>query len=399
MDSLSSGGGGVGNEVSKVSKVDKFDSVKSKGPMTMEDLLASTGYKIPILKKGQEVIGKVLSVSKTEILVDIKAKSEGIVYGREIAANPDLLLSLKPGDPIEATVIYPENEQGQVVLSLRKHSGNRRWSELEEKRDSGETIDVAVAEVNRGGIICEYFGLRGFVPASQLSQVPTKLGDLIGKKLTVSVIEADQASNRLIFTQKQQKDSAAVKEVLGKVNVGEKYKGVVSAILPFGIFVEIEVAKVSKVSKAAKADEDKTSETSKIEGLVHISEIVWEKADDPTKAFTVGQEVEVIVASKDEEAGRLNLSIKQLSEDPFAQTTKKYTNGQKIGGTVTKVTPYGAFITIEDGLEGLMHVSKMPQTATLNVGDKIDCEVESIDVATRRISLVPIVTEKPVLYR
>lgn len=374
--------------------------------MTMEQLLAATGYKIPILKRGQEVKGKVLSVSKTEILVDIGAKSEGIVYGREIAANPDLLLSLAPGDPIEATVIYPENEQGQVVLSLRKHSGNRRWGELEEKRDSGETIDVVVVEVNRGGIICEYFGLRGFVPASQLSQVPNKLGDLIGKRLTVSVIEADQVSNRLIFTQKQQRDIAAIKGVLSKVKIGEKYKGLVTAILPFGVFVEIEVGQLGDLAvgqlggkKPNSPIAQEPNDQNKIEGLVHISEISWEKLEDPTKGFSVGQEVDVAVVSKDEEAGRLNLSIRQLQEDPFAKTAQKYAVDQKVKGTVSKVTPYGVFITLEEGLDGLIHISKIPPSTTYAVGDKVECEVESVDVATRRVALVPIATEKPVLYR
>lgn len=366
------------------SKVTEEPKAKKSGVMTMEQLLQSTGYKIPSLKRGQEVKGKVLSVSKTEILVDIGAKSEGIIYGREIAANPDLLMTLAPGDPLEATVIYPENEQGQVVLSLRKHSGNRRWGELEAKKDTGEGIDVVAIEVNRGGIICEYFGLRGFLPASQLSKVPSKMEDLIGKRLTVSVIESDQATNRLIFSQKQQgtKDLEAVRKVLANVKIGEKYKGVVTAILPFGIFVEIEVGK----------DE-------KIEGLVHLSEISWEKVEDPTKGFTVGQEVQVMVVSKDEESGRLNLSVRQLSTDPFVEASKQYAKNQQVSGHVSKVTSYGVFVTLETGLDGLIHISKIPPSLGLSVGDKIECEVESVDAATRKIALVPMVKEKPVLYR
>lgn len=350
--------------------------------MTMEELFSSTGYKIPILKRGQEVKGKVLSVSKSEILLDIGAKSEGIIYGREVAANPDLLLTLSPGDTLEATVIYPENEQGQVVLSLRKHSGTRRWTEIEDKKDTGEVIDVVVSEVNRGGLICEYFGIRGFLPASQLLQVNSR--DLIGKKLSVSIIEAEQSTNRLIFSQKTQetKDLGAIKKILSKIKLGDKYQGKITAVLPFGVFVEIE------------ADKDE-----KIEGLVHISELTWEKVEDPTKGYSVGQPVEVVAVSKDDEAGRLNLSVKQLSEDPFAQVAQKYSKDQKVSGKVTKVTPYGVFISLEDGLEGLMHISKIPPNMSLNVGDKVDCEVESVDVATRRVALVPIETAKPILYR
>jgi small subunit ribosomal protein S1 len=433
--------GGKQTPLTKPSKV-------VKGPMTMEELLSSTGYKITVLKRGQEITGKVLTVNRSEILVDIGAKSEGIVYGREIAANPDLLLSLTPGDSIEATVIYPENEQGQVVLSLRKHSGDKRWNELEERRDSGETIEVAAVEVNRGGIICEYFGLRGFLPASQLSQMPSSMGDLIGKKLTVSVIEVDRPSNRLIFTQKQQgtKDIEQVRKQLANIKVGEKYKGVITAILPFGIFVEIDLgerqAKKDSIAslqndkgegqerkdsgyiepygprpsdsgpKARMTDADESK--GKIEGLVHLSEINWEKTEDPTKGFAVGQEIEVVVASKDEEAGRLNLSIKQLGEDPLSKILEQFTVGQKVTGKVSKVTPYGVFVEISVGgkgdkvskgdkgeikIDGLMHISKIPPTLGLKVGDTVECEVENVDTATRKVALVPVVKEKPVLYR
>lgn len=383
---------------------------KSSVKMTMEELLVSTGYRIPSLKRGQEVKGKILTATRSEILVDIGAKSEGIVYGREIAANPDLLLSLAPGDPIEATVIYPENEQGQVVLSLRKHSGGRRWTDLDDKKDTGEAIEVVAAEVNRGGIICEYFGVRGFLPASQLSPSthstgsvqagsgqlasPSKMGDLIGKRLTVSVIEADQATNRLIFSQKAQRDLDAVRKVLANVKIGAKYKGVVTAILPFGVFVEIGVE-----SKGSRGGKEGKGEEAKIEGLVHLSEISWEKLEDPTKDFSVGQELDVIVISKDEESGRLNLSIKQLSVDPFLEASKEYAKSQKVTGKVSKVTPYGVFVTLPSGLDGLVHISKIPPSLGLLVGDKIECEVESVDAATRRIALVPIATEKPVLYR
>lgn len=378
----------------------KIPAQKKSSPMSMEELLKSTGYKIPVLKRGQEVKGKVVSVSKSEIILDIGAKSEGIIYGREVAANPDLLMTLSPGDSLEATVIYPENEQGQVVLSLRKHSGIRRWTELEDKKDTGEVIDVIVSEINRGGLICEYFGIRGFLPASQLLQVSSR--DLIGKRLSVSIIEAEQSTNRLIFSQKTQetKDLTAIKKILTKIKIGEKYAGKITAVLPFGIFVEIQADKDAAKSTHSKPGEPgPDAGLGKIEGLVHISEITWEKVDDPAKGFTVGQSLEVMVVSKDDEAGRLNLSVKQLSVDPFAQVAGKYSKDQKVSGKVTKVTPYGVFISLEDGLEGLMHISKIPPNMSLSVGDKVDCEVESVDVATRRVALVPIETAKPILYR
>lgn len=376
--------------------------------LTMEQLLQSTGYNIPVLKRGQDITGKVITATKSEILLDIGAKSEGIIYSREIAAAGDLLADISIGDPLEATVVYPENDAGQVVLSLRKLSGVKRWNDLLEKKESGEPVEVTVIEINKGGVICEYFGLRGFLPVSHLLQ--TSKGDLVGKKLTVLVLEADKNTARLIFSQKQPetKNLEQIAKLLEKVNIGQKYEGVVSAILPFGLFVEIQVKvpKVSQVSKVSKEGEDRATETSKLEGLVHVSEIAWEKAEEPMKQFTVGEQLEVVVIAKDPESGRLNLSIKQLTPDPFLEVSGLYSKDQRVSGNVSKVTPFGVFVTLDSPskgsgqtIEGLMHISKIPPNLSYEPGQKVECEIESIDVAAHRISLVPITTEKPVLYR
>ena len=383
---------------------------EQSGESPMGALLAQKGFQIPSLKRGQEVIGKIISATRSEILVDIGAKSEGIIFGREIAAVGDLA-KLAPGDSIEATIVQVENDAGQIVLSLRKLTGVKRWAELTDARESGGEIEVMALEANRGGVICEYFGLRGFLQASQLSQQPSKLGDLIGKRLTVVPIEVDQVTNRLIFSQKRpdKKDLEKAAKILSKIKIGDKFIGVVTAILPFGIFVEIEVKggeggedREGGEGKGKSSQPSKSSESSvpsKMEGLVHISEISWDKNEEATKSFSVGQEVEVMVIAKDAETGRLNLSIKQLLEDPFAEASAKYTKDQKVNGTVAKVTPFGVFVGLEEGIEGLIHISKIPPNVSYSVGQSVMCEIESIDVATRRISLSPIATEKPVLYR
>jgi small subunit ribosomal protein S1 len=176
----------------------------------------------------------------------------------------------------------------------------------------------------------------------------------------------------------------------------------VTAILPFGVFVEINV------EEPFVKTQDKPKETKeKIEGLVHISEISWEKIDEPAKMFVVGQEVEVIVIAKDLETGRLNLSLKQLQQDPFIEASARYAKDQKVHGTVSKVTPFGVFVTLEDpanklgvgAIEGLVHISKIPPNVSYTPGTEVDCEIESVDTAAHRISLVPIAKEKPILYR
>lgn len=365
--------------------------------------MASSGYTIPSLKRGQDVEGKVISVSKGDILIDVGGKSEGVITGREFAASRDIIATLKAGDSITATVIFPENDAGQVVLSLRKLSGDRRWQELEEKRKNGEDIEVLALEVNRGGVICEYFGLRGFLPASQLAQMPAKLEELIGKHVSVRVIEVDRNTNRLIFSQKQpgKQDLEKILKKLAHVKIGEKYQGTVTAVLPFGIFVEISLEgdKETKepFDKAQGLRPDESKE--KVEGLVHVSEISWEKIEDATGMFNVGDKLEVMVIAKDETSGRLNLSLKQLMEDPFVEASSHFAQDEEVRGTVARVTPYGVFVTLQANIEGLIHISKIPPEVEFKEGQEVECTIESIDTKARKISLVPVVKEKPILYR
>ena len=369
--------------------------------------MASSGYTIPSLKRGQDVEGKVISVSKGDILIDVGGKSEGVITGREFAASRDIIATFKAGDSITATVIFPENDAGQIVLSLRKLSGDRRWQELEEKRKNGEDIEVLALEVNRGGVICEYFGLRGFLPSSQLAQMPAKLDELIGKHVSVRVIEVDRNTNRLIFSQKQpgKQDLEKILKKLAHVKIGEKYQGTVTAVLPFGIFVEIDAGQLGNLAVGSLGEKNPKNLSAqepndqKVEGLVHVSEISWDKIEDATGMFNVGDKLEVMVIAKDETSGRLNLSLKQLIEDPFVEASSHFAQDEEVRGTVARVTPYGVFVTLEANIEGLIHISKIPPEMEFKEGQEVECTIESIDTKARKISLVPIVKEKPVLYR
>ena len=400
-------------------------------PITMADLLEQSDYQVRSLRRNQEVKGKIIAVSPSEILVDIGAKSEGIIAGRELIDAVDIVSNLSVGDTLSATVLYPENDAGQVVLSLRKLSEDIRWRELEEKRESDEEIEVAAAEANRGGLICDYLGIRGFVPASQLVGAPTDLSDLIGRTITVRIIEVDRNSNRLILSQKSPdtKDIAQIQKLLSQINIGDTMAGIVTAVLPFGVFVEVGVAgpvtafppayaKASAGKPASKGSAALPLEArqsgvgspssratrgedvlEKLEGLVHISEISWEKVEDPAKYFKVGDSVNVMVIAKDESVGRLNLSIKQLSDDPFLEISKRYAKDQNVSGKVARVTPYGVFVTLEDGVEGLIHISKISPNVEYEVGQAVECTVEAVETKARRVTLSPVVREKPILYR
>lgn len=393
------------------SKSSKVTLRQTQGKLTMADLLAATGYNIPTLKRNQEVIGKIIAISPSEILIDIGAKSEGIVFGRELSSVKDLVSGLSVGDTVDAIVLYPENEAGQVVLSLRKHTGEKRWIELENKRTSGENIEVIAIEANRGGVICDWMGIRGFLPSSQITQLPSRLNDLINKKLSVHVIEVDGTTNRLILSQKrpEKKDIEGLLKLLSLIKIGEKFTGVVTAVLPFGVFVEITVEGIEgteeiegsegKRKPSKPSQPSKPSLPAKLEGLVHISEISWEKVDDPSTLFKVGDKVDVMVVVKDETTGRLNLSIKQLAEDPFMKVSGKYAKDQEVTGTISKITPYGAMVTLKDGVDGFIHISKIPPSISWEVGQTVACLVDSVDTKARRITLAPIIKEKPVLYR
>lgn len=355
----------------------------SSKSQSFADLFAATEGKVPRLRRNQEVTGVVVAVSPQEILIDVGAKSEGVVTGRELSAVSDLVSKMAVGDSVDATVISIENDAGQVVLSLRKLSGEKRWLELEEKRDNDEEIDVLPMEVNRGGVICDFLGIRGFLPASQLSAAPSKLEDLIGKNIKVRVIEVDRPTNRLILSQKgeESKDLDRILPILAKINVGEKLAGIVNAVLPFGIFVEL------------------TIEDEKMDGLVHVSELSWEKIEDPTTEFKVGDSVDVMVIGKDEETGKLSLSVKQLLKDPFEEAASKFEKDDTVKGSVLRVTPYGVVVELEGGLEGLIHISKIPPDINIEAGTEIDCTVDNVDIRSRKIALVPVAKAKPILYR
>lgn len=381
---------------SKQNKIQSTIKPLSKSSQSFAELFEASQNKVKALRRNQEVIGTVVAISPTEILIDVGAKSEGIITGRELHAVSDLVATISVGDSVDATVIFPENDAGQVVLSLRKLSGEKRWTELEDKKENEEDIDVTALEVNRGGVICDYLGIRGFLPASQLATTPSRLTDLIGKNLSARVIEVDRAGNRLILSQKtpDKKDLTRILALLSRVKIGEKLSGVIVAVLPFGVFVEV-TSEDLKIEE--KLGEEK--KTVKLEGLVHISELSWEKIDDPAREFNVGDDVEVVVIAKDETTGRLNLSIKQLLKDPFEEATSKLEKDENVKGSVIRMTPYGAVVALEGGLEGLIHISKIPPELNLEVGAEVPCSVDLVDVKARRISLVPIAKAKPILYR
>lgn len=365
----------------------------TKKVMSVMDKLMEGAAAFPgALKKGQKVEGVVSSIGKKMVLVDIGAKTEGVVSGEDLVEAYDVLAELKVGDRTEAYVKFPENDQGQIILSLKQAADENRWSRFKKLMEEEKEVEVTGVEVNKGGMVVKVGEIRGFVPTSQFGEkFLGNMDELLNKTFKVRVIEVDKDQNRLIFSEKMVSDSESLAkkgEALELVSVGDKFDGTVSGIMPFGVFVTVNVPM-----------KDKDGETAKVEGLIHISEISWEKVEDPNEMFKVGKDVKVQVIGIDKGAGKLNLSIKQMTNDPWSEIEKNYAVGTKHTGKVVRIAPYGIFVNFEKGVDGLIHISKKPADKEFAMGDKVEAFVEMIDVKARRMSLGVVLTEVPVAYK
>lgn len=355
----------------------------------MEELLASQSKKVISLYRGQEVEGEVVSINDKEIILDLGTKSEGVISKREIPQEK--LSEVKVGGKLKAFVYLQENENGQTALTYEKQmiqrqfeggqrgrggkfrGGRTDWGKFTTAKNQKSKLQGVVLEVNRGGLIVEALSFRGFLPNSQvgfelLSKASKGMEDLVGQNLTVTIIEIDQNNNKLIFSERGQV-SGEVKSKLKNFQKDQAVKGKIVAILPFGLVINVDGT----------------------EGLVFISDVSWERVEDLSKEFTVGQELDVKVSSLDEELGRLNLSIKDLSEDPFAKVSEKYPTDEVVKGEVTSVTDAGVTVQL-NGIEGFMPAAKISSEIKYEQGMSTNFLVDSVDANKRRINLAPFVT-------
>jgi small subunit ribosomal protein S1 len=333
----------------------------------MEELLRSENFTPKVVRRGEVVEGSIVSISPAEVLVDIGGKSEGLISIRELGDDTS---SVKEGDKILAYVLQSEDESGQAILSVKKAGGEKRWRELISEFNSGESIEVKGLETNRGGLVVDLGGVRGFIPSSQLDS--TLLGTKgVGRSFKAKIIELDRKSNRLILSQRTLTAEVAKRkfeEAAGRYQVGAILTGRVSGVMPYGLFVTIEDG---------------------LEGLVHISEVSWDRVNNLSDQFKIGDEVKVKVLSIDPSAGRVNLSIRSLTDDPWKERLGKYKQGARVHGKVSKLTQYGVFVELEPGVEGLVHSSKIPAyMVDIKPGQSMDLQVESINPEARRISLI-----------
>ena len=350
---------------------------------TMEELLAGIEEDeraLRPLRSGEVVEGVVASVSGDEALVDLGSRSAGVLSLREAS---DEGTDVAVGDRVVAAVVQPEGPDGRVVLSTRRARSRRQWARMSELVKSGEVVDAEVVEANRGGLVVD-MGLRGFVPLSQLAAVgklggreaepPDWLRDYVGKRLPLKVIEADQRRDRLILSQKaaaQQLRRRRKEEASSQLEEGQVLDGTVVSVTTFVVFVDVGSA----------------------DGLVHRSEITWDKGVDPTTLHRPGDGVRVLVTGVDRERSRISLSMKRLEEDPWVRATRELAVGTDVDATVTRVMPYGAFARVITGVEGLIHISEIAPrriaspAEVVHPGDLVRVRVVAIDPERRRLSL------------
>lgn len=364
-------------------------SKSTKTPTTMEELLAMTGYKLKGLKKGDVVEGTISRVGPKEITVNIGGKTEGVVIDRELETYKDALMALKPGDTVVAQVIVAENDRGQSVLSLRRSIFEKRWAALVDAQKTGEVVEVIVKEQVRGGVLVDCGGLRGYIPQSQLDGGFAKqLDKSVGRRIQVKVVEVDRDTNRLIFSQRAINEEEALakqKQLLSLVNVGDIVQATITGVVPFGAFAKFTI--------------EKDGTTSEIEGLIHISEIAWEKVEDINQYLKTGDTLKVKIIGVDTDTGKLTLSLKQLLPDPWENVLDQFEKDSQVKGTVSRVTPYGVFVNLSPGIEGLIHISKISPGTEPKSGDEITCTIEDVQPEKRKISLSMTLTEKPIGYR
>ena len=341
-----------------------------------EDFLAAIDETIKYFNDGDIVEGTIVKVDRDEVLLDIGYKTEGVIPSRELSikhdVDPNEVVSV--GDIVEALVLQKEDKEGRLILSKKRAQYERAWGTIEKIKEEDGIVTGTVIEVVKGGLILD-IGLRGFLPASLVEMRRVRdLQPYVGKELEAKIIELDKNRNNVVLSRRQwleQTQSEVRSTFLNTLQKSQVRSGVVSSIVNFGAFVDL----------------------GGVDGLVHVSELSWKHIDHPSEVVEVGQEVTVEVLDVDLDRERVSLSLKATQEDPWQQFARTHQINQVVPGKVTKLVPFGAFVRVDEGIEGLVHISELAERhveipeQVVNVGDELLVKVIDIDLERRRISL------------
>lgn len=356
---------------------------------SMNDLLES-GAEIRVLKAGDMVEGTIISVTKNEVYIDLAGYGVGVVRGRELYDDQATLNSLKAGDKITASVVETENREGNVELSLRVAGQERVWSKLREYMESKDIVSTKILAANKGGLMIELNNVTGFLPVSQLSlehyprvedgdknKILSILNSYVGTNFNVQVITADMNEEKLIVSEKAVHEEE-MHSKMSELKMGDVITGQITGVVDFGVFVKF----------------------GELEGLVHISELAWQRIENPKDLFKVGDTVKAKIIAI--EKGRVSLSIKQLQNDPWLDAVKKYQIGQTVKGSISKIMPFGVFVELDKDIQGLAHLVELSHDVVkqaedvVKMGQEYEFKVISIEPAEHRLGLsIKQLTEAP----
>ncbi len=341
-----------------------------------EDFLAAIDSTIKYFNDGDIVDGTIVKVDRDEVLLDIGYKTEGVIPSRELSIKHDVDPNdvVAVGDTVEALVLQKEDKEGRLILSKKRAQYERAWGDIEKIKAEDGVVEGTVIEVVKGGLIMD-IGLRGFLPASLVEMRRVRdLDPYIGQKIEAKIIELDKNRNNVVLSRRawlEQTQSAVRQKFLDELQKGQIRKGVISSIVNFGAFVDL----------------------GGVDGLVHVSELSWKHIDHPNEVVQVGDEVTVEVLDVDMERERVSLSLKATQEDPWQHFARTHQIGQIVPGKVTKLVPFGAFVRVEEGIEGLVHISELAERhveipeQVVQIGDAVMVKIIDIDLERRRISL------------
>lgn len=355
---------------------------------TMDELLNEGTHEVKVLRRGDMVEGKVVRIVGDEVMVDVGLKAEGVVVGREfydprsMSQRPELSL----GDVIDVYVLQPEGDAA-AMLSIRRALQEQQWRLTERMYNDGEVIETSITEYNKGGVLVNV-GPRGFVPMSQLvslepgpsgesrDDVMDRLAELVGQPIQVKIIEMDRRRNRLILSERaaeREARSERREQLLDELQIGQVRKGKVSNLASFGAFIDLGGA----------------------DGLAHISELSWSRVNNPAEILSPGDEIDVYILSLDREEKKIALSVRRAHPDPWATLEERYQDGQVVEGVVTKLAPFGVFVRLEEGVEGLAHTADVGEQSLANLReeDTLEFKILNLELGRRRIRLAPLGAE------
>lgn len=362
----------------KMLKVKKSDGA-------MEHLIEKHQEMIAMPAVGEIISGNIIDKARNAMYVDLGNIGVGVIYGRDLMDDQDTFKKSKLGDKIQATVQRYDNEDDLIELSLREATYERSWDEIQEKLEAGEIFETTIIDANKGGLIIRVAGVMGFLPVSQLApdhyprveggskeKIFDRLKEYKGKQFSVKIIGADKQNEKLIVSEKAVV-SDELSDVLSGLKAGDEIAGVVSGVVDFGAFVKFEINKKD------------------LEGLVHISELAWQRVDDPLDFVSIGDNIKAKIISVD--GLRISLSMKQMKSDPWTNVTERFNVGDIVEGVVLKVTAFGGFVKLDEEIHGLIHISELTNIAkddpasVLKVGDKKKFGIISLDAKEHRLGL------------